>query len=173
MTHESGNTSETPAGEAGFQSLRRQMEQTRSALAGKLHSLQKRMTNSVDSACDAIDETVRVAKTSALDAVQVIKCTLDLKQQATRHPWTMVGVATCIGALLAKRHRDRTAASGVHDGTMLRQSTDMKQQLGDRIKSELRKLQDEAISIGARMMRDWMETTAQQFKSKSSDTAGK
>lgn len=178
----------TPSGDAGYQSLRHQMEQTRSSLAGKLESLQRRMTNTVDSACDAVDETVHSAKKSALDAVQAIKSTLDLKQQASRHPWAMVSVATCIGALLAKRTRDGTTAASP-DSTVeppegraalasdsaeavaarvesLRQEPVKKKWLSTRLQSELGKLQDAAIGAGANIIRDWMEQMAQRFKNK-------
>lgn len=159
MTHESGNSTETPSGEAGFQSLRQQMEQTRAALAGKLNALQKRMTSTIDTACDTVDETVHSATKSALDAVQVIKCTLDLKQQAKRHPWAMMGVATCIGALLAKRNRDQSP-----------QQSPVTQRLGTRVQTELDKLKDEAISACANMVRHWMERMVQRLKDKPADS---
>lgn len=191
MTHESERPVGTPPGEGGCQSLRQQMEQTRSDLVGKLQLLQKRVAGTIDTACDAVDETVHTAKSSALDAVQAIKCTLDFKRQATRHPWTMLGLATCVGALLAKRDGGRKVAAAQEacrdlqnevtsqhsesaDATAtraqkLRASTDMKRSLSDRIHVELAKLQSEAVGACASIVRHWIETTAQRLKNKSSD----
>lgn len=85
------------------QALRQQLEQTRSEIAAKLESLQKRMSKSVDTTRASVEETMRFVKQIGQDAARSIKNTFDLKRQAARHPWSLLGIATCAGAMLAQR----------------------------------------------------------------------
>lgn len=178
--------------DAESQALRHQLEQTRSALASKLESLQKRLSKSVETACDAVDETMHSAKQTAQDAVQSIKQTLDLKQQVVRHPWTMMGVATCVGVFLAKRGRGcrqpfaRKSNNGHHSGEIPPQSEAVEataaqlepppEQLNTtlwlkiRLQGELDKLRDAATGAGVNIFRDWMKRMMPRTKK---DVAGK
>ncbi len=189
MTDEAAGS---PAGDATFQTLRHQIEQTRSAIAGKLESLQKRVTMSVDSACAAVDETVHSAKRSTQDAVQAIQCALDLKRQATRHPWAMMGVATWVGVLLARRRRDagqsaaRKPINGPCTDEVLHPSETVeataarpeplpeqpgtKQWLSARLHCEVNKVRDAAIAAGVNIFRDWLERMMRRTKN---ETPGK
>lgn len=92
------------------ETIRKQMEQTRSALTQKLEVLEKKVTDTVAEATSAVAETVTTVKDKVESTVETVKDTvestvetvseaLNLRLQVERHPWAMVGGSMAVGFL--------------------------------------------------------------------------
>lgn len=97
--------------------IHREMEQTRSALAEKLETLERKVSSTVEGATDvvqdataavsdtvetvqdAVEETVATVKGTVQEAVSTVKDTFDIRRQVERHPWAMLGGAMVAGFL--------------------------------------------------------------------------
>lgn len=97
--------------------IHQEMEQTRSALADKLETLERKVTGTVADATDvvqtataavtdtvasvkdAVQETVDTVKVSVEEAVGTVKEAFDLRRQVEHHPWMMFGGAIAAGFL--------------------------------------------------------------------------
>jgi ElaB/YqjD/DUF883 family membrane-anchored ribosome-binding protein len=88
--------------------IRQQMEETRTALAEKLETLENQVvetvheatsavSETVESVKDAVQETVDTVKDSVQDTVASVKETFDLRRQVDQHPWAMVGGSVAVG----------------------------------------------------------------------------
>jgi ElaB/YqjD/DUF883 family membrane-anchored ribosome-binding protein len=100
--------------------IRKQMEETRSDLESKLEALESKVANTVQSATEVVSETVQSAKEAVSDTVETVKETVshvteavgetvhnvgelfDLRVQADRHPWMVVGGAVALGFTVAQ-----------------------------------------------------------------------
>jgi hypothetical protein len=87
------------------------MEETRTALADKLETLEQQVVGTVQNATEAVtdivdttketvEQTMHLAKESVHEAVETVKETLDLSRQVERHPWAMWGGSVALGYLL-------------------------------------------------------------------------
>lgn len=93
------------------------MEQTRSNLAEKLETLERKVTGTVQDATEvvqdataavsntvetvqgAVQETVATVKETVQEAVGSVKDAFDISRQVDRHPWLMMGGAVAVGFL--------------------------------------------------------------------------
>lgn len=89
--------------------IRRQMENTRSALTEKLQSLEQEVSETVEGATSAVttvketvEDTVGTVKESVQDAITAVKNSFDLPRQVQRYPWPMVGGSVAAGYLLGR-----------------------------------------------------------------------
>jgi hypothetical protein len=111
--------------------IRRDIEQTRSALTEKLESLEQEVMGTVRGARSAVTETIEAVKGtvenvkgSVEGAVESVKEQLDVKRQFRRHPWTMfglsVGTGFVVGAYLPSPSalRQRASRTTPSSGTM-------------------------------------------------------
>src|SRR5262245_41682541 len=104
------------------QSLRREMEDTRSALTEKLETLEQKVTSTVEGVSDtvppvtgAVHETITPLKDSGQETVEAVKDTFDLPRQVERRPWTMVGGSVLAGFVLGRLF-SRIANPPAHNG---------------------------------------------------------
>lgn len=101
--------------------IRRQMEDTRTALSEKLETLEQQVVGTVQGATAAVNETVEsvkevvqdtvctvkdvvqdtvdTVKGSVEETVETVKETFDLRHQVDQHPWAMVGGSVALGYL--------------------------------------------------------------------------
>src|SRR5262245_11419063 len=97
--------------------IHHEMEQTRSALTGKLETLERKVTGTVQDATEvvqdataavsntvetvqgAVEDTVATVKESVQEAVGTVKEAFNLAHQVERHPWLMFGGAVAVGFL--------------------------------------------------------------------------
>ncbi len=101
--------------------LRHQMEQTRTSLAEKLEVLEQKVTTTIEEATEAVSDTVETVKETVAETigtvketvtdtvgtvkntvastVEAVRETLDLKAQVQQHPWLMVGGSFAVGFL--------------------------------------------------------------------------
>src|SRR5690349_13555069 len=88
--------------------IRGQMQQTRTALAQKLETLECQVTgtahqaraavsDTVETVRSAVQETVGFAKESVQETVEAFKESVNLPLQARRHPWAVMGGAFTVG----------------------------------------------------------------------------
>jgi ElaB/YqjD/DUF883 family membrane-anchored ribosome-binding protein len=88
--------------------IRQQMEETRTALAGKLETLEQQVvdtvagantavTETVATVKDAVQETVEVVKGTVQDTAQSVRQALDLPRQVDQHPWLFFGGSVALG----------------------------------------------------------------------------
>jgi len=86
------------------------MEQTRSALAEKLETLEDHVTSTVRNTTEAVtgtveavkgavEDTVDTVKGAVSDSVETVKETFDLNRQMQEHPWLMLGGGVLVGYL--------------------------------------------------------------------------
>jgi ElaB/YqjD/DUF883 family membrane-anchored ribosome-binding protein len=102
------------------------MEDTRTALTGKLERLEDKVTSTVEGAAEAVTSTVESVKDAVQGTVEsvkgavegtvdTVKETFDLPLQVERHPWVMLGGSVALGfvlgRLLASASRPRAPAS--------------------------------------------------------------
>jgi len=109
--------------------IRQQMEETRTALAEKLETLEHQVvdtvagantavTETVATVKDAVQETVEVVKGSVQETAESVRKALDLPRQMDRHPWLFLGGSVALGYFsgwLAQRAAcaaERAAARG-------------------------------------------------------------
>jgi ElaB/YqjD/DUF883 family membrane-anchored ribosome-binding protein len=114
-------------------SIRQEIDCTRSALTDKLEALEHQVMGTVQNARESVEEglhlaketvedTVQAVKSSVRDTVASVKRTFDVRHHVERHPWATVGGSVLAGlafvSLLEKlrgRSReplDRPAANG-------------------------------------------------------------
>jgi ElaB/YqjD/DUF883 family membrane-anchored ribosome-binding protein len=90
--------------------IKQQMEETRTAMAEKLKTLEHQVvetvaeantavTETVESVKEAVHDTVETVKDSFEETVESVKNALDLSQQWDRHPWVLMGGAVALGYL--------------------------------------------------------------------------
>jgi len=88
--------------------IRVQMEETRTALAEKLETLEQQVvdtvagantafTETVATVKDAVQETVEVVKGSVHETAESVRKALDLPRQMDRHPWLFFGGSVALG----------------------------------------------------------------------------
>jgi len=102
--------------------IKQQMEETRSALADKLETLEQQVVYSMHGATtavldtvtavkDAVHDSVEQVKGSVEETVETVKDTLDVQRQVKRHPWTMMAGSVALGyvggVLLDRAEQDR------------------------------------------------------------------
>lgn len=102
--------------------IRHQMEETRSALAVKLETLEHQVVSTVHGATSAVTDTVEAVKEAVHDSVELVKDsveetvdtvreTFDLSCQVQRRPWTMVAGSVLLGyvagSLLDRSEQER------------------------------------------------------------------
>jgi hypothetical protein len=87
--------------------IRRDIEQTRSALTEKLETLEHEVRGTAQEARDAVTGTlnsvkgtVDSVKGSVEGAVESVKQTFDVKRQVRRHPWPMMGASVLTGVVI-------------------------------------------------------------------------
>jgi len=108
--------------------IRKQMVDTRTSLSDKLEALEKKVADTVQPVTDAVERTTEaVAQTAETvkDSVKAVTeqveagvksftSTFDLRRQAERHPWLVLGVAATsgclIGTILGRRPRPQHEA---------------------------------------------------------------
>lgn len=94
------------------QKIRRQMEETRSALSEKLETLENQVVQTVqDATCavsetvdnvkEAVQETVQSVKGTVENTVESVRSTFDLQRHMDEHPWACVGSAAAAGFISA------------------------------------------------------------------------
>jgi len=101
--------------------IRKQMVDTRTALSDKLEALEKKVADTVQPVTDAVErtteavaqtaenvkESVKVVTEKVEETMQSVVSTFDLRKQAERHPWLVLGVAATsgclIGAIMSRR----------------------------------------------------------------------
>jgi len=97
--------------------IKQQMEQTRSALAEKLETLEEHVTSTVRNTTEAVTGTVETVKGAVEDTVESVKDAVsntmetvgesveqvkeafDLNKQMQEHPWLMMGGGVVVGYL--------------------------------------------------------------------------
>jgi hypothetical protein len=67
--------------------MRQGIDETRSAMADKLESLENRVIGTVQSAQETVQDSIQSAK----DTVASVKRTFDINHQVQERPWTIVG----------------------------------------------------------------------------------
>jgi ElaB/YqjD/DUF883 family membrane-anchored ribosome-binding protein len=92
--------------------IEREMEQTRESLTEKVSLLEQKVVGQIQSATDAVQETVQCVKSAVQDTVQSVtgtvshsvqsltdgvKDVLDIQTHTRENPWAMVGGATVAG----------------------------------------------------------------------------
>jgi len=88
--------------------IRQQMDETRTALADKLETLEQQVvdtvagantavTETVATVKDAVNETVEVVKGSVQETAESVRNALDLPRQMDRHPWLFLGGSVALG----------------------------------------------------------------------------
>jgi ElaB/YqjD/DUF883 family membrane-anchored ribosome-binding protein len=108
--------------------IERQMEQTRESLTEKVSLLEQKVVGQIQSATDAVQETVQCVKSAVQDTVQTVTGTvthsvqsltdgvkevLDVRKHTRENPWAMVGGAAAAGfvtGLLVFRRESSGAA---------------------------------------------------------------
>jgi ElaB/YqjD/DUF883 family membrane-anchored ribosome-binding protein len=103
--------------------IERQMEQTRESLTEKVSLLEQKVVGQIQSATDAVQETVQCVRSAVQDTVQSVTGTvshsvqsltdgvkevLDIQKHTRENPWAMVGGAAAAGfvtgLLVFRRH---------------------------------------------------------------------
>ena len=90
--------------------IRQEMAATRSSLADKLETLEKKVTDTVTEATTAVSDTVENVKDTVQSTVEnvrgtvqstveSVKETFNLSRHVEEHPWAMVGSAAALGFL--------------------------------------------------------------------------
>lgn len=92
--------------------IERQMEETRESLTEKVSLLEQRVVGQIQSATDAVQDTVQCVKSAVQETVQSVTGTvthsvqsltdgvkevLDVRKHTRENPWAMVGGATAAG----------------------------------------------------------------------------
>jgi hypothetical protein len=87
--------------------IRRDIEQTRSALTEKLETLEHEVRGAVQETRDAVTGTVNSVKGtvdsvkgSVEGAITSVKQTFDVKRQVRQHPWPMMGASVLTGVVI-------------------------------------------------------------------------
>lgn len=87
--------------------IRQQIDETRSALATKVETLEEKVRATVEGAketvaevTEAVQGTIENVKESVQDTVASVKKTFDLRCQTERHPWTMMAGSLVTGFLV-------------------------------------------------------------------------
>jgi ElaB/YqjD/DUF883 family membrane-anchored ribosome-binding protein len=153
--------------------LHADIAETRSSLADKLEALENRVTDTVETAQAAVEESV-----------EAVRRTLDLKYQVGQRPWVMVGslvaAGSVVGYFISRRlasptvrpDRDgarRSAPRVVVDGEPCpRPATEGALALPHHrppglFAEEWRKLRGLAVGAGMALIRDWLKEEAPQF----------
>jgi ElaB/YqjD/DUF883 family membrane-anchored ribosome-binding protein len=101
--------------------IRKQMVDTRTALSDKLEALEKKVADTVQPVTDAVErtteavaetaenvkETVKAVTEKVEETVQSVASAFDLRRQAEKRPWLVLGIAATsgclIGAIMARR----------------------------------------------------------------------
>jgi len=105
--------SDTEVMEPEERAIRRQMEETRSALTEKLGTLEQQVVGTVQDATSAVGDTVATVKDSVQDtvdnvkdtvqdAVQTVKDSMNLPRHVERYPWPMLGGSVVVGFLIGR-----------------------------------------------------------------------
>jgi hypothetical protein len=100
--------------------IRRDMAETRAALADKLETLENKVVGTLEGAnaavhetvetvASSVQETVATVKGTVADAVDTVKETLDLRLQVRRHPCLMTGAAVAVGYMAGSLLGSRTS----------------------------------------------------------------
>jgi ElaB/YqjD/DUF883 family membrane-anchored ribosome-binding protein len=76
--------------------LRQNIDSTRSDLTDKLEALEDRVMGTVQTAQDTVDDSIQMAK----DTVASVKRTFDIKHHVDQHPWLMLGGSVVAGLAL-------------------------------------------------------------------------
>ena len=79
--------------------IRQQMQETRSALAEKVETLEQQVVETVAGANTAVTETVENVKDAVQETVESVREALDLSRQMDRHPWLFMGGSMALGYL--------------------------------------------------------------------------
>jgi len=82
--------------------MRREIEQTRSALTAKLGALGDRLSESVEETAQTVEHTVEGVRETVSETVDTVKHAFDLHYQVNRHPWLAMGGAVALGFVLQK-----------------------------------------------------------------------
>src|SRR5262245_1321712 len=105
--------------------IKMQMEETRSALAEKLETLEQHVVGTVQEASAAVtgtvtdvraavQDTIGTVKDSVEETVTSVKNTFDLSRQVEQHPWIMLGGSVAAGYIVG-RLLNRSAPAGNGD----------------------------------------------------------
>jgi ElaB/YqjD/DUF883 family membrane-anchored ribosome-binding protein len=93
-----------PGPDESTDELKRQMDQTRGALADKLEALEQHVVGTVQDAAEAVasvrtavSDTVDSVKSTVRETVDTVAETVDLQKQFDRHPWPMMAGAAAVG----------------------------------------------------------------------------
>jgi ElaB/YqjD/DUF883 family membrane-anchored ribosome-binding protein len=100
------------------------MDQTRAAMADKIHALEEMV---LGSAQDVVETAESVTET-VQDSVQMVKKALDVPSQVRQHPWAAVGVSVLVGfvggtLLMRGRRRKARRAARRHRSVYAAQTT--------------------------------------------------
>lgn len=98
--------------------LRRQIDNTKASLVGKLESLESQVVGTVQSASEAVSDTVAAVKNTVetvVDKVHSAGQFFNIKAQTQRHPWAVFGASVLVGCMASylltggrkKAHRSR------------------------------------------------------------------
>jgi len=143
--------------------IRKQMEETRESLAGKLGALEERVLNTLNDTTGSVVSTVESARDAVRSTVTSVHDALDVKQHVRRHPWGMVVGAIVIGyvggQLLmpsrqaprlsdVRRRRHELARLTPADGQGASERSLLERE-SERFEPAMRKLKDLAICAGA------------------------
>jgi len=77
---------------------REEMDETRASLSEKLETLEQQVADTVHGAANVVDRTVDNVN-DAMEMVENVKDTFDLRLQVARSPWAMVGGSIALGYL--------------------------------------------------------------------------
>ena len=91
------------------ETIRQQMDETRSHLSEKLASLEHQVSKTVQSTGNAVNvtvesvrETVETVTEAVQGAVQSVSNAFDVRRQVEKHPWLILGGAVVVGYLAAE-----------------------------------------------------------------------
>jgi ElaB/YqjD/DUF883 family membrane-anchored ribosome-binding protein len=79
--------------------IRDQMEETRTSLTGKLESLERKVTDTVQGTATAVGDAVASVKDAVRQTLDSVRNVFDIQQQVDLHPWTMMAGSVAVGYL--------------------------------------------------------------------------
>jgi ElaB/YqjD/DUF883 family membrane-anchored ribosome-binding protein len=96
----------TASDDDSTEAIKRQMEETRGSLTGKLEQLEQHVVGTVQEAAEvvasvrtAVSDTVESVTCSVRETVDTVAETMDLRKQFDRHPWPFMAGAAAAGFL--------------------------------------------------------------------------
>lgn len=76
--------------------MKREMEETRAALADKIHTLEEKVSHTVEETAQAVKGTVNAVE----ETFASVKDVFDIPAHVQRHPWLMMGCAVATGYVI-------------------------------------------------------------------------